>query len=248
MRTLLSTVLLFLAASAARADGSAITSGSSRIALIELYTSEGCSSCPPADHWLLGALRQTDGLWKDYVPVAFHISYWDHLGWTDRFASDAYTHRQYDYAASWSSHGVYTPCFVKDGAEWHPDGAAPEAESGSPGILTVSALGGNAYRVTFAPTEKAFVGLDAHVALLGGGIHSKVTAGENDGSTLTHEFVVMTMETAGLGKGADGKSYVATVHLESPSEKDVPRLALAAWVTKSGSLEPVQAAGGWLRK
>jgi hypothetical protein len=247
MRSLLTLLSLLVVAAAGRAEGTAISSGRSRVALVELYTSEGCSSCPPADRWL-GGLRKTDGLWKNFVPVAFHISYWDHLGWTDRFASEAFTRRQYDYADSWSSHGVYTPCFVKDGAEWHPGGSLPEAESGAPGVLTVTPIDGKTYRVTFAPTGKGFLGLDVHVALLGGGIHSKVTAGENDGATLAHEFVVMDLKTAGLAKNADGTSYETTVRLDSPAEKEAPRLAVAAWVTHSGSLEPVQAAGGWLRQ
>ena len=57
------------------------SSGEQHVALIELFTSEGCSSCPPADHWL-SALKSEPGLWKDFVPVAFHVDYWDDIGWT----------------------------------------------------------------------------------------------------------------------------------------------------------------------
>src|ERR1043166_1377606 len=71
-------------------------SSEQRTPLIELYTSEGCSSCPPAEAWL-SKLKTEAGLWKDFVPVAFHVDYWDHLGWRDRFASAVFTERQRAY-------------------------------------------------------------------------------------------------------------------------------------------------------
>src|SRR5437867_10582189 len=73
-----------------------------RTALLELYTSEGCSSCPPAEAWL-SKLKDAPGLWRDFVPIAFHVDYWDSLGWKDPFAIKAYSERQRDYAASWRS-------------------------------------------------------------------------------------------------------------------------------------------------
>ena len=68
------------------------TSGSNQVHLIELFSSEGCSSCPPAEQWL-GGLREAPGLWRDFVPVAFHVDYWDRLGWRDRFSSPSYSER-----------------------------------------------------------------------------------------------------------------------------------------------------------
>jgi len=94
-----------------------LQSGPARASLLELYTSEGCSSCPPAEAWL-SRLRDDARLWKEIVPVAFHVDYWDNLGWKDRFASAAFTARQRDYAARWNSGSVYTPGFVLDGQEW----------------------------------------------------------------------------------------------------------------------------------
>src|SRR5689334_11142529 len=61
--------------------------------LLELFTSEGCSSCPPAEKWLTG-LKPSSGLWKDFVPVAFHVDYWDYLGWRDPWSSKTFTDRQ----------------------------------------------------------------------------------------------------------------------------------------------------------
>ena len=100
----------FLLAAAAGVSGEPLhfSSGPERIALIELYTSEGCSSCPPADRWL-GALAGRQGLWKDFVPVEFHVNYWDSLGWKDRLSTPEFTAREYAYSSAWGAPNVYTP-------------------------------------------------------------------------------------------------------------------------------------------
>src|SRR5688572_7976417 len=91
---LLSTSLLAVPVSAAVCQAS---SGGTSVALLELYTSEGCDSCPPADRWV-AALRK-NGLGPDrVVPLALHVDYWNHLGWTDRFARAAFTERQRELA------------------------------------------------------------------------------------------------------------------------------------------------------
>src|SRR5580765_4331045 len=85
--------------------------------LLELFTSEGCSSCPPAESWL-SRLKESPGLWKEFVPVAFHVDYWDYLGWRDPWSSKTFTDRQHAYANAWRSDSVYTPGFVFNGKEW----------------------------------------------------------------------------------------------------------------------------------
>ena len=92
-------------------------SGETQSTLIELFTSEGCSSCPPAEKWL-SALKSNQDLWKKIVPVAFHVDYWDRLGWRDRFAKREFTSRQQRYAAGWGGDSIYTPAFVVNGKEW----------------------------------------------------------------------------------------------------------------------------------
>ena len=94
-----------------------IESPPTQVDLIELYTSEGCSSCPPADRWV-SSLQDEPGLWRDFIPLAFHVDYWDYIGWVDRFASPAFTARQYRYAAQQSMRTVYTPGFFNNGKEW----------------------------------------------------------------------------------------------------------------------------------
>jgi len=214
--------------------------------LLELFTSEGCSSCPAAEDWLAG-LRGGPRLWRDYVPVSFHVVYWDNLGWPDRFATKAFTARQYALAASWSSNQVYTPCFVLDGAEWQATGArAVPPAIGQAGVLRVEYAGDGTSRVTFNPAGAASdTAFDVQLALLGGGISSDVRAGENAGHTLRHEFVALALTTVALQDGGGG--WRAATVLARPAVAGVKDLALAAWVTRHGSLVPVQATGGWLK-
>ena len=212
-------------------------SGESRTHLVELYTSEGCSSCPPAEAWL-GDLRTAPGLWRDFVPVAFHVVYWDNLGWRDRFASKECTARQYAYSSQWSSDTVYTPGFVLDGAEWRkPSGQHPPPSSAEKaGILSAEYADDGVCRVKYTAAGD----YEVHVALLGGGISSAVKAGENEGRQLRHEFVALALKSAPLKAGA------AEVMLPSAKRDGVTRAALAVWVTRRGELTPLQATGGWL--
>jgi len=230
------------------AQTATFSSGPCRVALIELYTSEGCSSCPPADEWL-GDLRRNPKLWKEIVPVQFHVNYWDDLGWKDRLSTPAFTAREYAYAASWHSRNVYTPCFVRNGVEWKPAWGMPGGLTAPMGTLSVE-VGDGACKVEFRPGPSAPASPDGryevHVALMAGGLSSKVTAGENLGFTLRHEFVVLGVADVLLGKDEDGPVFRADVALPHPIAQAQVRRALAAWVTPHGGMEPIQATGGWL--
>lgn len=213
------------------------SSGQNRTHLLELYSSEGCSSCPPAEQWL-GNLREAPGLWRDFVPVVFHVGYWDHLGWRDRFATREYTDRQYAYSSRWGSDTVYTPGFVLDGVEWRKTLGqnTPPSSAEKAGVLSVEYADDGACRVTFAPAGD----WEVHAALLGGGIRSNVRAGENQGRTLRHEFVALVLKTARLDAGT------AEFSLPKGASEGVARHALAVWITSRGELTPLQATGGWL--
>ncbi len=215
------------------------SSGPAQVHLIELYTSEGCSSCPSAETWL-GQLRDTPGLWRDFVPVAFHVNYWDRLGWPDRWASRQFTDRQYAYADSWRVSTVYTPGFVLDGRDWPGRfGRKPPPLGKNTGRLTVEIAGGRGV-VNYEPAAGAGESYEAHIALLGGGIVSQVKAGENRGEILKHEFVVLALDQHGLAQGR------AEFALPVSAATGVARRALAVWVTRPGSSAPLQATGGWL--
>jgi len=221
--------------SAAEARPVEFSSGVTQTTLLELYTSEGCSSCPPAERFL-ATLRDQPGLWRDFVPVAFHVDYWNRLGWPDRFSTREFTQREYAYAAAWHSESVYTPCLVHNGADL--GGQHSLALSGvTAGRLTARYEGGTLH-AEFVPAA-ALVGgtFEVHAAILGGGIVSQVGGGENQGETLHHEFIALAMKNAPLGK---------EITLPVPKVTGVTRHALAVWLTRQGDLTPVQATGGWL--
>lgn len=210
-------------------------SGEKQVSLIELFSSEGCSSCPPAERWL-GTLSGNPGLWRDFVPVAFHVDYWNRLGWPDRFSSREFTQREYAYVAAWRSESVYTPCFVRDGAESR--GTPKLTQTGRRTGVLIANYDGALLTAEFTPAGKADgASFEIHAALLGGGIASKVTAGENRGENLHHEFVALS-----LAHGSTG-SAIALPRAKIPG---VTRYALAVWVTRPGDLASVQATGGWL--
>jgi len=252
MKALFSAVCFGLALPLAGLHGQTVrfTSGAKRVSLIELFTSEGCSSCPPAERWM-GALRDDPGLWRDFVPVSFHVDYWDNLGWLDRFATPAFTQREYAYAASWGTSTVYTPCFVKDGAEWKPGPLADKSER-NPGVLTVEVGESGQGRFEFTPAaalpDEPKSRFAAHVALLGGGFSSTVTAGENSGETLRHEFVALAVVDRTLVPAADGKVLRADFTVPPAAVPGAQRRAIAVWVTRGYSLASIQATGGWLSR
>lgn len=213
-------------------------SGPAQVSLLELYTSEGCSSCPPAEAWL-SALSQNPELWKAVVPVAFHVDYWDSLGWKDWFSSREFTQRQRRYAASWGSGSVYTPAFVLNGAEWQAWGRAiPGNENLEAGKLTVLVTGSQ-IKVTFSPSRSGGL-YSAEIVPLKMNATSRVTAGENRGRTLAHQFIALNLVKTDLSQS--GENFGADVSC-STDKAD----ALAVWITRSGSLTPIQAAGGLLR-
>lgn len=211
-----------------------------RTHLLELYTSEGCSSCPPAEKWL-SQLRRSPRLWKDFVPLAFHVDYWDGLGWRDRFASKAHTARQRAYAASWGTGTVYTPGFVLDGAEWRRRATEEiPAVGGSAGVLSATVSDAKGIVVTFQPARRALA-WETHIAVLGLDLSTRVKAGENGGRELRHDFVVLSHDVKEMR--GDGDSFRAEAKLTAPAGT---KTALAVWVNEAGHLEPVQAVGGML--
>jgi hypothetical protein len=227
-------IVTLCAAVNAQATDRVFESGLQRTHLLELFTSEGCSSCPPAEAWL-SKLKAEPRLWKDFVPIAFHVDYWDRLGWRDPFAAKEWTARQYRYSASWKNDGVYTPGFVLDGREWR-ERSVPVSSSDKPGVLKLS-VANSKILAEFNPTTGGMKDVDLHVATLGFDLNTKVTAGENSGRNLHQDFVVLWLANE---KMADGK---AEIHLTANSRAG----AVAAWITAPNQLEPIQAVGGWLR-
>jgi hypothetical protein len=215
-----------------------LETSSSQVRLLELFSSEGCSSCPPAETWLSN-LQNSSELWKSIVPVSFHVTYWDYLGWPDRFARPEYTQRQQQYAALWNSESVYTPAFVVNGEEWkgwfRGQGLAG-VDTSNPGKLTVR-INGDHVAVEFVANQKDSYKL--FLAPLGMNLSSKVGAGENSGRHLRHDFVALNLQNSDL-QPAEGK-WITALKVDWQDAK-----AVAVWITRGGSLMPIQAVGGFL--
>jgi len=216
--------------------------------LIELYSSEGCSSCPPAETWT-NNLKSAPGLWKDIFPVVFHVDYWDGLGWPDRFARTEYTQRQRNYAARLGQDSVYTPEFVVNGLEWR------RGWFGGQGLPSTGAEKAGNLSLTVSDKEKKFSALYfpgasvpaeplmLNVALLGFNVVTDVKRGENSGQRLEHDFVVLGFGSAPLTSENNGSFQSDPMEIKSSTE-DVPGAAVA-WVSRpDGSV--LQIAGGWL--
>lgn len=215
-------------------------------ALLELYTSEGCSSCPPAEAWL-SKLKTASGLWNEFVPVAFHVDYWNNLGWRDKLSNEQFSDRQRSYAQAWAAENIYTPEFVLNGREWHNwfgFRGIPSASTAKAGVLRASSLDGKHWLADFVPAQKGTADYDVTAALLVSDLRSDVTAGENSGRHLNHDFVVLSLITRPLTSQTNG--FQGTFILDADPKGITGRLALAVWVTPGKRLVPLQATGGWL--
>lgn len=232
-------VTLSPASSAATTHTVSFSSGPTKVNLLELYTSEGCSSCPAADRWL-SDLQESPGLWRRIIPLAFHVDYWNYLGWKDMFAKPDYGKRQYRYQRTGNIKAVYTPGFVVNGKEWRSwfsRGALPDTHEQA-GELQVT-LDDRTIKARYLRPDLTGQPLKLNIALLGFDLKSEIKAGENRGKALTHDFVVLAHQQQVSGAG-NWQLSLAEPH--QPSS----RMALAAWVTKVDNQAPLQATGGWL--
>jgi hypothetical protein len=246
MKTFLTLAALIVSASSASAEPIVFESAAAPATLIELFSSEGCSSCPPAEAWI-SALKKRPDLWQSVVPVVFHVDYWNNLGWPDRFASPAFSDRQRRYASAWRNDSVYTPGFVVDGREWrgwfdHEKIPSP-AKPAKVGKLRVTLRDRNRVEIVFTPTGAVPKSARVEVALLGGNLVSEVTNGENGGRRLIHDFVALGLATAALAPEGGGLAAA----LQLPAQSVASPNAIAAWVTAGEGQPPIQATGGWLK-
>ena len=221
-------------------------SGPERTALLELYTSEGCSSCPPAEAWLSG-LKDSPRLWKDFAPVAFHVDYWNYLGWKDAWSDAEFSDRQRSYAQHWHAENIYTPELVLNGKEWHnwfTGKNGPKSDGNKVGVLTVVSDDAKLWHVSFSPATDSDARYEIHAALFAGGILSEVKGGENSGRQLEHDFVVADLLRVGL---TNNHGVAAGRFVISPAKSKAGTTGgLVVWVALADEIEPIQATGGWL--
>jgi len=171
--------------SAQTCPSASVQSGAAVPRVVELYTSEGCSSCPPADRWL-SSLKGQPGV----IAAAFHVDYWNGLGWPDRFSSPAFTERQKQGVGVNGSRYAYTPQVVVNGRDWRS--AALPAASAEPARvrLTWSRSGSGELKLSAEALPGAPSSIRVWWARVEDGHQSRVRAGENRGETLRHDSVV----------------------------------------------------------
>jgi hypothetical protein len=180
--------------------------------LVELFTSEGCSSCPPADKALAILNSEQPYANAEIITLAFHVDYWDRLGWKDDFSSKFFTQRQEDYADALQTGGSYTPQMVVDGRSEFVGSnlakislvmnAAPKNEKGKI-ELDLTKETSLKIKLSELPTHKA---ASVNVAIAEDNISVDVKSGENGGRKLDHDSVVRELKSIGLIT-SDQKSF-----------------------------------------
>lgn len=172
-------------------------SGKSRVALLELYTSEGCDSCPPTDQWL-STLPQRGYTPQEILILSFHVDYWNYLGWKDPYAQAQFSTRQRDAARRNRARVVYTPQLLMDGADYRRSASNDDigqrianVKSRAPGthISMRIDIDGTEFRLRARIGETARRA-QAYAAIYENNLVTAVAAGENRGKRLHHDFVV----------------------------------------------------------
>ncbi|WP_425667085.1 DUF1223 domain-containing protein [Vibrio tubiashii] len=202
--------------------------------VVELFTSEGCSSCPPADKYI-SKFENNSGLWDEFIPVVYHVDYWDYLGWKDKFAKPEFSQLQRLYNAYDVVGSVYTPGFVVDGKEWRGffnwvNRKLPENEQTAAKRLTLVRKD-NAFQLKYDDDST----LDATIIFLSNNQTTQIRAGENRGKTLEHDFIAVSRSQARSSEGHWTFNYEGNL-----SDID----AVAAWITPVGSFNRIQTVAG----
>ncbi|HUL10514.1 MAG TPA: DUF1223 domain-containing protein [Candidatus Acidoferrum sp.] len=212
----------------------AAKSGDFTAALVELYTSEGCDSCPPADRWLSNLARGAGRV----VPLSLHVDYWDYIGWKDPYASPAFTQRQHDYAAALRLHMVYTPQMVVDGhtdvvGSEYDDVEAAIGKAGAQPKLAVSIeKDGAGYRAVIPAAAAPAAGpATVWLALFDSQRETRVARGENGGRMLREYNIVREWRQIGSWDG-----HALTLPLPMPEKPGEDGCAV---IVQSGPVGPI---------
>ncbi len=186
------------------------------IVVVELFTSEGCSSCPPADKLLSSIVANTNDE-VEVIGLSFHVDYWDYIGWKDPYAKRDYTIRQRVYARKFALNTIYTPQMIVNGkhefvgssrSEWN--GAYANERWTNPSVeLEISLVSKTSTSVTFKVKSEQSTNSQINVAIVERNLSQDVKRGENRGRRLSHDNVVRAFDT----RSFDGKEHTFTLQL-----------------------------------
>jgi len=244
--------------------------------VLELFTSQGCHSCPPADRFFT-SLKSRDGLFSEFIPVAFHVDYWNYLGWRDHFSRSEFTFRQRKHQIEGHINSVYTPGFVVNSKEWRGFFKHKKhwpVSRLNAGVLNVDVTinldndwknrqQNNQLIANYQPhsdllesVANAPNSLTLYVAYLGMGLSTSVSRGENRGKHLHHDFVVLNMQRFSSGNITSSPTSSPSVStdiryrwsgaLASIPQRQQQSTAIAMWVSPENSNAIWQATGGYL--
>lgn len=202
--------------------------------VVELFTSEGCSSCPPADELLTRMEHQSSSNGAEIIPLGFHVDYWNELGWKDRFSSHAYTERQEKYDSRFRLDGPYTPQMVVDGESQfvgNDSGSADNAIAQAAARqqqadVTLQWTSPDKLLVVVTGADKA-ADTEVRLAITEDNLSTTVAGGENKGHVLRHSAVVRDFRV--LGHLADG-SFQKEISVQRQDDWKVNDLRAVAFV------------------
>ena len=233
-------------------SGAANVKGKRAPVIVELFTSEGCSSCPPADGNLQMLAREQPVASADIIVLSLHVDYWNRLGWIDPFSSQQFSRRQSEYADFFKHNDVYTPQMIVDGTREFVGGdmrAALKQIADAAGkdkgdvAIEIGKIENNTVAVTVKTANLPKIGKgDTAIVLLAvteNNLNSNVTRGENDGRQLRHTAVVRSLQNIGAATDANN-SLTASIALDKNWKRE--NLNLVAFVQEVGERKIIGAA------
>lgn len=214
-----------------------LSSLSQPVAVVELFTSQGCSSCPPADQ-LLSEIVDDTYMGVEVIGLSFHVDYWDYLGWKDPFASEEFTERQSKYASKLKSRQVYTPQMILNGklqfvgsrrSSLNENLNKVKPQSLKKLQIQITENSNSTIKLSFNPpgTGNAY-----QIAIVEKDLSRNVSDGENKGKTLTHDNVVRSFKTVKEG---------SETSISIPEDCDLSKISLVVFEQNLNSYEILSA-------
>lgn len=219
-------------------------SSANRVALLELYTSEGCSSCPPVDKFM-SRLKHADISDRQLIPLSFHVTYWDYIGWKDQFGKPQYDERQRKQAIMNSSRNVYTPQLMMDGGDYRRyssfytdiERINSQAAAYKLRLTVITQADSLAVELSISDSMDDRDKVVAYIALYEHDLTSDVTDGENEGERLHHDYVVRELKGPYVIKQDQSVFNTAFAN----SDYKIENSGIVAFIQKPKSSEVLQA-------